>query len=108
MKLIIVRDMLLTGFDAPFLHSIYIDKQAFALCSCSDDAIAFGISRFIPSHEVTKRGENLGLSEDELAFYDVLDLTDTSVQVLGDAIARDRVDTVRRNLTRQLDTKRKR
>lgn len=26
MKLVIVRDMWLTGFDAPCLHSIYIDK----------------------------------------------------------------------------------
>ncbi len=53
--------------------------------------------------EATKRGENLGLSEDELAFYDALDLNDTSVQALGDdtlkAIARDLVDTVRRNVT---------
>ncbi|MBW4628886.1 MAG: HsdR family type I site-specific deoxyribonuclease [Brasilonema octagenarum HA4186-MV1] len=53
--------------------------------------------------EATKRGENLGLSEDELAFYDALDLTDTSVQALGDdtlkAIARDLIDTVRRNVT---------
>lgn len=53
--------------------------------------------------EATKRGENLGLSEDELAFYDALDLNDTSVQALGDdtlkAIARDLVDTVCRNVT---------
>ncbi|MEH2117245.1 type I restriction endonuclease subunit R [Nostoc sp.] len=53
--------------------------------------------------EATKRGESLGLSEDELAFYDALDLNDTSVQALGDetlkAIARDLVDTVRRNVT---------
>ncbi|WP_442949928.1 type I restriction enzyme endonuclease domain-containing protein [Nostoc sp.] len=53
--------------------------------------------------EAAKRGESLGLSEDELAFYDTLDLTDTSVQALGDdtlkAITRDLVDTVRRNVT---------
>jgi len=53
--------------------------------------------------EATKRGDNLGLSEDELAFYDALDINDTSVSALGDdtlrAIARDLVDTVRRNVT---------
>ncbi|XHR85983.1 MAG: type I restriction enzyme endonuclease domain-containing protein [Gloeotrichia echinulata GP01] len=45
----------------------------------------------------------MGLSEDELAFYDALDINDTSVSALGDdtlrAIARDLVDTVRRNVT---------
>jgi type I restriction enzyme, R subunit len=45
----------------------------------------------------------LGLTEDELAFYDALDLNDTSVQALGDkilqAIARDLVETIRRNVT---------
>lgn len=50
-----------------------------------------------------KRGEDLGLTEDELAFYDALDLNDTSVQALGDktlqAIARDLVETIRRNVT---------
>ena len=49
------------------------------------------------------RGEQLGLSEDELAFYDALETNDSAVQVLGDDtlrdIARDLVDTVRRNVT---------
>jgi type I restriction enzyme R subunit len=53
--------------------------------------------------EAYKRGEDLGLTEDELAFYDALDLNDTSVQALGDkilqAIARDLVETIRRNVT---------
>ena len=42
---------------------------------------------------------NLGLSDDELAFYDALEINDSAVQVLGDAtlraIARDLVETVR-------------
>ncbi len=50
-----------------------------------------------------QRGENLGLSEDELAFYDALETNDSAVQVLGDdtlrLIARELVDTVRRNTT---------
>ena len=49
------------------------------------------------------RGEQLGLSEDELAFYDALETNDSAVKVLGDdtlrAIARELVDTVRRNVT---------
>jgi type I restriction enzyme R subunit len=48
------------------------------------------------------RGEQLGLSEDELAFYDALGVNDSAVAVLGDetlrAIARELVDTVRKNV----------
>jgi type I restriction enzyme R subunit len=49
------------------------------------------------------RGEQLGLSEDELAFYDALETNDSAVKVLGDdtlrAIARELVETVRKNVT---------
>jgi type I restriction enzyme R subunit len=49
------------------------------------------------------RGEALGLSDDELAFYDALETNDSAVQVLGDAtlraIARELVETVRANVT---------
>ena len=49
------------------------------------------------------RGERLGLSEDELAFYDALETNDCAVQVLGDDtlrdIARQLVETVRNNVT---------
>ena len=49
------------------------------------------------------RGELLGLSEDELAFYDALETNDSAVKVLGDetlrGIARELVETVRRNVT---------
>ena len=48
------------------------------------------------------RGEALGLSEDELAFYDALEANDSAVQVLGDEtlrdIARELVGTVRNNV----------
>jgi len=48
------------------------------------------------------RGEALGLSEDELAFYDALGTNDSAVQVLGDEtlreIARELVETVRNNV----------
>lgn len=50
-----------------------------------------------------QRGEDLGLSEDELAFYDALEVNDSAVQELGDktlrAIARELVQAVRRNVT---------
>jgi type I restriction enzyme R subunit len=49
------------------------------------------------------RGEQLGLSDDELAFYDALEANDSAVKVLGDdtlrAIARELVATVRKNVT---------
>jgi type I restriction enzyme R subunit len=53
--------------------------------------------------EDAARGEDLGLSEDEVAFYDALEVNDSAVKVLGEAtlktIARELVDTVRRNTT---------
>ena len=53
--------------------------------------------------EAGARGERLGLSEDELAFYDALETNDSAVQVMGDEvlrdIARELVETVRKNVT---------
>jgi len=53
--------------------------------------------------EADRRGEELGLSEEELAFYDALETNDSAVKVLGDetlrGIARELVETVRRNVT---------
>jgi len=50
-----------------------------------------------------KRGETLNLTEDEVAFYDALEVNDSAVKVLGDetlkTIARELVDTVRKNVT---------
>ncbi|MDE2837966.1 MAG: type I restriction endonuclease subunit R [Chloroflexota bacterium] len=52
--------------------------------------------------EADARGEALGLSDDELAFYDALGANDSAVQVLGDetlrAIARELVGAVRGNV----------
>jgi type I restriction enzyme R subunit len=52
--------------------------------------------------EAQKRGEELGLREDEIAFYDALEVNDSAVKVLGDAIlkqiAQDLVKAVRSNL----------
>jgi type I restriction enzyme R subunit len=53
--------------------------------------------------EANARGEALGLSEEELAFYDALETNDSAVKVLGDEtlrkIARELVHTVRNNVT---------
>ena len=53
--------------------------------------------------EANARGEQLSLTEDELAFYDALETNDSAVQVLGDetmrTIARELVETVRTNVT---------
>jgi type I restriction enzyme R subunit len=53
--------------------------------------------------QANARGESLGLSEDELAFYDALETNDSAVKVLGDdtlrTIARELVKTVRANVT---------
>ena len=58
------------------------------------------------AHEIraaNARGEQLGLSEDELAFYDALATNESAVQVLGDeqlrVIARELVETVRKNVS---------
>jgi len=51
--------------------------------------------------EAHGRGEKLGLTEDELAFYDALETNDSAVKVLGDEtlkkIALELLDTVRKN-----------
>ena len=53
--------------------------------------------------EEAAKGNELGLSEDEVAFYDALEVNDSAVKVLGEptlkSIARELVDTVRRNTT---------
>jgi type I restriction enzyme R subunit len=50
-----------------------------------------------------ERGEHLGLTEDEMAFYDALETNDSAVKVLGDetlrTIAREVADAVRKNVT---------
>lgn len=50
-----------------------------------------------------KRAEDLGMSEDEMAFYDALEVNDTAVNILGDDqlknIAREIAEKVRANTT---------
>jgi type I restriction enzyme R subunit len=53
--------------------------------------------------EANARGEQLGMTEDELAFYDALETNDSAVKILGDEtlrkIAQELVATVRANVT---------
>ena len=53
--------------------------------------------------EAMARGEELGLTEEELAFYDALETNDSAVKILGDdtlrAIAQELVETIRNNVT---------
>ena len=62
--------------------------------------------------EANARGEQLGLTEDELAFYDALETNDSAVQVLGDEtlrdIARELVNTVQQQRHDRLDHARER
>jgi type I restriction enzyme R subunit len=53
--------------------------------------------------EAGKRGDALGLTDDETAFYDALEVNDSAVKVLGEptlkAIAHELVETVRQNVS---------
>jgi type I restriction enzyme R subunit len=53
--------------------------------------------------EADKRGEGLGLTEAELAFYEALEVNDSAVMILGDdvlkKIAHELVDQIRKNAT---------
>lgn len=53
--------------------------------------------------ESDKEGERLGLTEDEVAFYNALEVNDSAVKVLGDdalrEIAREIADKIRKNAT---------
>ncbi len=53
--------------------------------------------------DLAELGEVLGLTEDEIAFYDALETNDSTVKVLGEdtlrTIARELVATVRSNVT---------
>ena len=53
--------------------------------------------------EANAQGEQLGLTEDELAFYDALETNDSAVAILGDqvlrTIAQELVEKVRNNVT---------
>lgn len=57
----------------------------------------------VKMRESYKRNEDLGLTEDEIAFYDALGVSDSAVKVLGDetlkAIAKELADAIHKNVT---------
>jgi type I restriction enzyme R subunit len=57
----------------------------------------------LPIDDQAARGESLGLNEDEVAFYDALEVNDSAVKVLGEPtlkdIARELVIVVKANVT---------
>jgi type I restriction enzyme R subunit len=58
---------------------------------------------YSPLRAAAQRGIELGLNEDELAFYDALEVNNSAVQVMGDVslrvIAKELVESVRKNVS---------
>ena len=91
--------------------------QSRSFAAMLDDAVRRYMSRTVQAEDIIEeliglaremreaiaRGEALGLTDDELAFYDALEVNDSAVAVLGDRtlqlIARELVSAVRRNVT---------
>jgi len=141
---VIVRDMWLTGFDAPCLTTMYADKpmqghglmQAIArvnrvfrdkpgglvvdylgLADQLKKTLNAYHNRAISTLEVieelillaremeaaTRRGQDLGLTDDEVAFYDALAANGSAVQAMGDdklkLIAAELITQVRKSVT---------
>jgi type I restriction enzyme, R subunit len=94
-NMVLVRDMWLTGFDAPSLHTMCVDKPM------RGHGLMQAIARDMRA--ANARGEALGLSDEELAFYDTLEVNNNAVKVLGEptlkTIARELTESVRRNVT---------
>lgn len=57
----------------------------------------------VKMRESYKRNEDLGLTEDEIAFYDALGVSDSAVKILGDdtlkAIAKELTEAIHKNVT---------
>ena len=104
-RIVIVRDMWLTGFDAPSLHTMYVDKPMRGHGLMQAIARVNRVFKDKPGGLVV---DYLGLADElkqdeELAFYDALETNDSAVKVLGEPtlkmIARELVATVRKNAT---------
>ena len=104
-RIVIVRDMWLTGFDAPSLHTMYVDKPMRGHGLMQAIARVNRVFKDKPGGLVV---DYPGLADElkqdeELAFYDALETNDSAVKVLGEPtlkmIARELVATVRKNAT---------
>ena len=48
LKVVLVRDMWLTGFDAPSLHTMYVASHCAVTVSCRPSPVSIGYSRTSP------------------------------------------------------------
>ena len=89
-----------TGFSE-MLQSAVVQYQNRAITSAQVIEELIKLAKEV--REAERRGDELGLTEDELAFYDALETNDSAVAVLGDEtlkrIAQELVETVKRNAT---------
>lgn len=96
-RLVIVRDMWLRGFDAPSLHTMYIDKPMRGHGLMQAIARVNRVFKDKPGGLVV---DYLGLTQE---LKQALETNDSAVKVLGDetlrGIARELVETVRNNVT---------
>jgi restriction endonuclease HindI-like protein len=67
----------------------------------SEGALIFIVVQYCLMREAQSRGDKLKMSDEEIAFYDALEVNDSAVRVLGDdtlrQIALELVDAVRKN-----------
>lgn len=87
-----------------FLHPMIIKASLLNLKKVAEVAWIFILTILrIKLLESLVRGKDLGLNEDEIAFYDALADNESAKQVLGDdtlkTIARELVEMVRKNVT---------
>ena len=91
-----VRDL---PWPAPRLRLVGYQNRAIDSAQVIEELI----QRARRIREADARGEELGLTDDELAFHDALETNDSAVKVLGDEtlrdIARELVEKVRNNVT---------
>jgi HsdR family type I site-specific deoxyribonuclease len=112
LQLVIVRDMWLTGFDAPCVHTLYVDKpmkghnlmQAIARVNrVFKDKQGGLVDMAKKFRAAASRGDSLGLTDDEVKFYDALANNESAALELGDEIlkkiAHELTENLRQNLS---------
>jgi len=100
-KAVFRRNLVESRRFSEMLQSAVVQYQNRAITSAQVIEELIALAREL--REAHRRGEKLGLNEDELAFYDALETNDSAVAVLGDetlkTIAQELVETVKRNAT---------
>jgi len=100
-KAVFRRNLVESRRFSEMLQSAVLQYQNRAITSAQVIEELIALAREL--REAHRRGEELGLNEDELAFYDALETNDSAVAVLGDEtlkrIAQELVETVKKNAT---------